>query len=119
MMGEHEMAKTVFDAMHGRGCKPNQKVYQTMVHYLCEKRNFDLAFRLCKDSMEKNWFPSVDTINRLLKGPMGISKDRNAKVIMKLVTGKKPPYSDDEMEVFRDILSQVPKKKKKKGRRIV
>jgi pentatricopeptide repeat protein len=114
MMGEHEMAKTVFDAMHGRGCKPNQKVYQTMIHYLCEKRNFDLAFRLCKDSMEKNWFPSVDTINRLLKGLMGISKDRNAKEIMKLVTGKKTPYSDDEMGVFRDILSQVPKKKRKK-----
>ncbi|KAJ1269030.1 hypothetical protein BS78_07G178900, partial [Paspalum vaginatum] len=105
MMGEHEMAKTVFGAMHGRGCKPNSKVYQTMVHYLCERRDFDLAFRLCKDSMEKNWFPSVDTINRLLKGLMAISKDRNAREIMKLVTGRKPSYSDDELKVFKDILS--------------
>ncbi|KAF8758081.1 hypothetical protein HU200_010744 [Digitaria exilis] len=105
MMGEHEMAKTVFGAMHGRGCKPNSKVYQTMVHYLCEKRDFDLAFRLCKDSMEKNWYPSVDTINQLLKGLMAISKDRNAREIMKLVTGRKPSYSDDEMKVFKEILS--------------
>jgi pentatricopeptide repeat protein len=105
MMGEHEMAKTVFGAMHGRGCKPNSKVYQTMVHYLCERRDFDLAFRFCKDSMEKNWFPSVDTINHLLKGLMAISKDRNAREIMKLVTGRKPSYSDGEMKVFKDILS--------------
>ncbi|GJN15834.1 hypothetical protein PR202_gb02777 [Eleusine coracana subsp. coracana] len=48
-------------------------------------RDYDLAFRLCKDSMEKNWFPSVDTIKQLLKGLMGISKDRNAKEIMKLL----------------------------------
>ncbi|RLM61901.1 pentatricopeptide repeat-containing protein [Panicum miliaceum] len=105
MMGEHEMAKTVFGTMHGSGCKPNSKVYQTMVHYLCEKRDFDLAFRLCKDSMEKNWFPSADTIGQLLKGLMAISKDMNAIEIMKLVTGKKPSYSDDEMKVFKDILS--------------
>lgn len=105
MMGEHEMAKTVFRAMHGRGCKPNSKVYQTMVHYLCERRDFELAFRLCKDSMEKNWFPNVDTINQLLKGLMAISKDRNAREIMKFVTGRKPSYSDDDMRVFKDILS--------------
>uniref|UniRef100_A0A0D9X9D3 Pentacotripeptide-repeat region of PRORP domain-containing protein n=1 Tax=Leersia perrieri TaxID=77586 RepID=A0A0D9X9D3_9ORYZ len=105
MMGEHEMAKTVFGAMHGRGCKPNAKVYQTMVHYLCERREFDLAFRLCKDSMEKNWFPSVNTINQLLKGLMSISKDRNAREIMKLVTGRKPSYSNDEVRTFQDILS--------------
>jgi len=105
MMGEHEMAKTVFGAMHGRGCKPNNKVYQTMVHYLCEKRDFDLAFRLCKDSMEKNWFPSATTIVQLLKGLMAISKDRNAREIMMLVAGRKPSYSDDEMKVFKDILS--------------
>ncbi|KAF0896026.1 hypothetical protein E2562_018156 [Oryza meyeriana var. granulata] len=105
MMGEHEMAKTVFGAMHGRGCKPNAKVYQTMVHYLCERREFDLAFRLCKDGMEKNWFPSVDAIYQLLKGLMSISKDRNAREIMKLVIGRKPSYSNDEVKTFQDILS--------------
>ncbi|KAG8047677.1 hypothetical protein GUJ93_ZPchr0008g13422 [Zizania palustris] len=104
-MGEHEMAKTVFGAMHGRGCKPNAKVYQTMVHYLCGRKEFDLAFRLCKDSMEKNWFPSVHTINQLLKGLMTISKDRNAREIMKLVIGRKSSYSNDEVKTFQDILS--------------
>lgn len=105
MMREHEMAKTVFGAMHGRGCKPNGKIYQTMVHYLCERREFDLAFRLCKDSMENNWFPSVDTIHHLLKGLMSISKDRNAGEIMKLVMGRKSSYSGDEVRAFQDILS--------------
>lgn len=119
MMGEHEMAKTIFGAMHGRGCKPNAKVYQTMIHYLCQRRDFDLAFRLCKDSMERSWFPSIDTIKQLLKGLIGISKDRNAKEIMKLVSGRKPSYSDDEIKAFRDILSQISKKRGKRGRHIV
>uniref|UniRef100_A0ACD6AMF0 Uncharacterized protein n=1 Tax=Avena sativa TaxID=4498 RepID=A0ACD6AMF0_AVESA len=105
LMGEHEMAQTVFGAMHGRGCKPNDRIYQTMVHYLCKRREFNLAFRLCKDSMEKNWFPSVDTIHHLLKGLMAIRKDRNAREIMKLVTERKPSYSGDEVKAFQDILS--------------
>lgn len=105
LMGEHEMAQTVFGAMHGRGCKPNDRVYQTMVHYLCKRRDFNLAFRLCKDSMEKNWFPSVDTIHHLLQGLMKIRKDRNAREILKLVTERQPSYSADEVKAFQDILS--------------
>ncbi|KAM0884445.1 hypothetical protein ACQ4PT_030971 [Festuca glaucescens] len=106
LMGEHEMAQTVFGAMHGRGCKPNDRVYQTMVHYLCKRRDFNFAFRLCKDSMEKNWFPSVDTIHHLLQGLMKIRKDRNAREIMKLVTERQPSYSGDEVKAFQDILSR-------------
>lgn len=106
MIGELEMAKRVFYAMHGRGCKPNSKIYQTMVHYLCEGRNFDLAFRLCKDSMEKNWFPSVGTIDKLLKGLMSTSKDRNAREIMKLVKARIPSYSINEIKNFQGILYQ-------------
>lgn len=105
MMGELEMAKRIFYAMHGRGCKPNSKIYQTMVHYLCKGGEFDLAFRLCKESMERNWFPSVDTIDKLLKGLLTISKDRNAREIMKLVKARTSPYSADQMKSFLDILS--------------
>ncbi|XP_072986598.1 uncharacterized protein [Typha latifolia] len=105
MMGEFAMAKRIFYAMHGRGCKPNSRIYQTMVHYLCDGREFDLAFSLCKDSMERNWFPNVDTISKVLKGLMTISKDRNAREIMKLVSARTPSFSTDEVKVFQDILS--------------
>ncbi|KAF3331050.1 pentatricopeptide repeat-containing protein [Carex littledalei] len=54
------MANNVFYSMSRRGCEPNGKIYQTMVHYLCEERDFGLAFRLCKKSMERNWYPSVE-----------------------------------------------------------
>lgn len=110
MMGVLEMAKRIFYAMHGRGCKPNSKIYQTMVHYLCKEGDFDLAFRLCKDSMERNWFPSVDTIDKLLKGLMTISKDRNAREIIKLVKSR-TSYSADQMKSFVDILSCGRRKK--------
>lgn len=104
MMGELEMAKRIFYAMRVRGCDPNSKVYQTMVHYLCEGGDFDLAFRLCKDSMERNWFPSVGTINKLLKGLMNISKDQNAKEILKLVEARRS-YSSNEVKELKNLLT--------------
>jgi hypothetical protein len=68
-------------------------------------RDFNLALRLCKDSMEKNWLPSVYTINWLLNGLMVIS--RNAREITNLVTGRKPSCSDDENGgLQRHLLSQ-------------
>ena len=112
MICELEMAKRIFLSMKGRGCKPNSKIYQTMVHYLCKGGEFDMAFRLCKDSMERNWFPSVDTVDRLLKGLMSISKDRNAREIMKFVSERKLPYSKDDLKAFSGILSHSRRQKR-------
>ncbi|XP_068635677.1 pentatricopeptide repeat-containing protein At1g80150, mitochondrial-like [Aristolochia californica] len=108
LIGHLDMAKRTFDALlHcNSGCKANHKIYQTMIHYLCKGEEYDLAFRLCKDSMVKNWFPSADTICKLFKGLMTISKDRNAKEIMMLVSGRVPPYSKDELTMFHAILSR-------------
>lgn len=105
MVGELEMAKRIFFAMPRRGCKQNSRIYQTMVHYLCKGGVFDLAFGLCKDSMERNWFPSIDTVNALLKGLITNLKVRNARTIMRLVKGRMPPYSTDELKAFQDIFS--------------
>ncbi|KAJ4781999.1 Pentatricopeptide repeat-containing protein [Rhynchospora pubera] len=105
MMGEAEMANIVFYSMSRRGCQPNQKIYQTMVHYLCEERDFGLAFRFCQRSMEKNWFLDVNTIKKLLKGLTDVSKDRNASEIMRLVVGRIPQYSSDEIMSFQEIIS--------------
>lgn len=63
-----------------------------------------MAFKLCKDSMEKNWFPNVDTIHNLLKGLQNNSKYRNAIEIFNLVRKKHPPYSIEELKTFQDIL---------------
>ncbi|WOL09559.1 hypothetical protein Cni_G18312 [Canna indica] len=104
MIGELEMAKQIFYAIHQWTLKPNSKIYQTMIHYLNKAGKFDLAFRLCKDSMERNWFPSVDTIKKLLEGLMSISKDRNAREILKLVKERKTSYSADEIKEFHDII---------------
>jgi pentatricopeptide repeat protein len=105
MMGKVAMANTVFYSMSRRGCEPNRKIYQTMIHYLCEERDFGLAFRLCKKSMERNWFPSVDTIKKLLKGLIAVSKDRNASDIMSLVIRRIPHYSSEEIMSFQEIMS--------------
>ncbi|RZC62406.1 hypothetical protein C5167_024204 [Papaver somniferum] len=79
------MAKKVYSALHYKGGKPNRMIYQTMIHYLCEGGEFDEAFRMCKDSMGKNWFPSFVTIGKLLVGLLMSSKSRNANILMALV----------------------------------
>ncbi|KAG9449275.1 hypothetical protein H6P81_009240 [Aristolochia fimbriata] len=108
LIGRLDMAKRSFNALcHCNSeCKVNGKIYQTMIHYLSEGEEYDLAFKFCKDSMLKNWFPSVDTICKLLKGLMKISKDRNAKEIMMLVRGRVPPYSKDVLTMLQAILSR-------------
>ncbi|KAJ3677587.1 hypothetical protein LUZ60_003311 [Juncus effusus] len=105
MMGESQMAKNVFYAINRRDCDLNERIYQTMIHYLCEEREFELGFRLCKKSIEKNWYPSVDTIRKLMKGLMAVKKERNASEIMKLVVKRGKKYSIDELVVFRRILN--------------
>ncbi|KAF3320162.1 pentatricopeptide repeat-containing protein [Carex littledalei] len=105
--GEVKMANNVFYSMSRRGCEPNRKIYQTMVHYLCEERDFGLAFRLCKKSMERNWYPSVDTIRKLLKGLIAVSKDINASEIMRLVVRRIPRYSSEEIMSFQEIVSRT------------
>ncbi|KAK9101976.1 hypothetical protein Sjap_019230 [Stephania japonica] len=107
--GYIDMAKRVFSALHGEGYKPNCKIYQTMIHYLCKSGEFDLAYTFCKDSMSNNWFPSVDTICKLLEGLLRNSKHGQAKAIMKMIKRRIPPFPVKELEVFESILSQSPK----------
>ncbi|KAL3511874.1 hypothetical protein ACH5RR_024591 [Cinchona calisaya] len=57
----------VYSHVNYRGIEPNIKIYQTMIHYLCRAGDFDLAYTMTKNSMEKNWFPSIDTILKLLE----------------------------------------------------
>ncbi|XP_058113125.1 pentatricopeptide repeat-containing protein At1g80150, mitochondrial [Magnolia sinica] len=105
-LGNLDMAKRVYDSLQSKGCKPNVKIYQTMIHYLCEGGEYDTAFRLCIDSMSRNWFPSTDSICRLLEGLMKNSKDRNGREIMKLVRGRIPPYSADDLKTLQAIFSR-------------
>ncbi|XP_026384267.1 pentatricopeptide repeat-containing protein At1g80150, mitochondrial-like [Papaver somniferum] len=99
------MAKKVYSALHYKGGKPNRMIYQTMIHYLCEGGEFDEAFRMCKDSMGKNWFPSFVTIGKLLVGLLMSSKSRNANILMALVRERTPTFSKKEIEHLEYVSS--------------
>ncbi|KAL6539138.1 hypothetical protein OROGR_011787 [Orobanche gracilis] len=104
----YKMAMKVYLSFQDDGYKPNQKIYQTMIHYICMAGEFDLAYTMCKDSMEKNWYPSVHTINNLLEGlvkdgkPVRIDK---AKSIYSLALKRKSSFSDAQIETMQSILS--------------
>ncbi|KAL3655482.1 hypothetical protein CASFOL_001268 [Castilleja foliolosa] len=103
--GFYEMAMRVYSAFHDEGFKPNQKIYQTMIHYLCVAGKFDLAYTMCKDSMQKNWFPSVHTINNLLEVLKKDGKVDKAKYIYSLAMKRKPRFSPAQIETMKSILS--------------
>ncbi|XP_042508089.1 pentatricopeptide repeat-containing protein At1g80150, mitochondrial-like [Macadamia integrifolia] len=104
--GYPEMARRVYSALCEKGYKPNRMIFQTLIHYECIAGDFSLAFRISKDSMERNWFPSVHTLCKLLEGLWKKAEYRKARVIMILIQRRKPPYSTDELEVFQSILSK-------------
>ncbi|KAK6127936.1 hypothetical protein DH2020_038313 [Rehmannia glutinosa] len=104
-----DMAMRVYSAFQGEGYKPNQKIYQTMIHYLCRTREFDLAYSMCKDSMQKNWFPSEFTINNLLEGLLKdgkLDKLDKAKYIYRLARKRRPTFSAAQIETMKSILSR-------------
>ncbi|KAG8656286.1 hypothetical protein MANES_04G115200v8 [Manihot esculenta] len=104
--GYLEMAKRVYSALHAKGYKPNVKIYQTMIHYLCKGGEFDLAYTMCKDCMRRNWFLNVDTIYALLEG---LKKNRHfgkAKMIVTLAQRRVPPFSSNQLSSFQSILSR-------------
>lgn len=104
--GYLEMAKRVYSALHGKGYKPNIKIYQTMIHYLCKGRDFDLAYTMCKDCMQKNWYPNVDTIHALLEGLKRGKQLGKAKAVMMLVRKRVPPFSSKQLGDLQTILSK-------------
>ncbi|KAJ4964112.1 hypothetical protein NE237_024051 [Protea cynaroides] len=106
LSGYPEMARRVYSALCDKGYKPNRMIYQTLIHYDCAAEEFNLAFRMCKDSMEKKWFPSVDTICKLLEGLQKKAEFTKARIIMMLVQRRKPPYSADVLGVFQSIISE-------------
>ncbi|XP_022889694.1 pentatricopeptide repeat-containing protein At1g80150, mitochondrial-like isoform X1 [Olea europaea var. sylvestris] len=107
--GYLEMVTRVFNAFCHEGYKPNQKIYQTLIHYLCRAGNFDLAYTFCKDSMQKNWYPSVDSICKLLEGlrkDKKLDKLEKAKYIFLLAQKRVPPFSSDQISAMKSTLSR-------------
>ncbi|XP_047945920.1 pentatricopeptide repeat-containing protein At1g80150, mitochondrial-like isoform X2 [Salvia hispanica] len=108
-MGNLKMAMYVYSAFRSEGYKPNQKIYQTLIHYFCEAREFDMAYNMCKQSMENNWYPSVGTINNLIEGLVRdgkLEKLDKAKHIYSLSLKRKPPFNPAQIELMKSIVSR-------------
>ncbi|XP_022721231.1 pentatricopeptide repeat-containing protein At1g80150, mitochondrial-like [Durio zibethinus] len=106
--GYFEMAKRVYSALECRSeYKPNAKIHQTMIHYLCKGGDYNLAYTMCKGCMRKNWFPNVDTIYSLLQGLMKNGQLGKAKMIMILVRNRIPPFSSAQLDSLQSVLSKT------------
>ncbi|GAB2224336.1 hypothetical protein Droror1_Dr00005091 [Drosera rotundifolia] len=99
-----DMAKRVYSAFLGRGYKPNVRIYQTMVHYLCEVGEFNLAYTMCKDCMKKNWSLNVDTVGRLIEGLKNCGNPHKARQVLMLAERRHPPFPRIKLDAFRSIL---------------
>ncbi|KAK9742702.1 hypothetical protein RND81_03G192200 [Saponaria officinalis] len=101
-----DMAMRVYSALHGRGCKANLQIYQTMVHYLCKAGHFDSAYNMCKECLKKNWTINVGTICVLLKGLKSVGSVHNAWMIIGLVEKRRPPFPVTQLDAFKSILGK-------------
>ncbi|KAK9054802.1 hypothetical protein SSX86_025881 [Deinandra increscens subsp. villosa] len=104
--GYIDMAKRVYSALHDEGYKPNARIYQTMMHYLCREGEFDMAYTICKNSMEKNWFPSVDSIYQLLQGLQSTGKISKARFILTLVHKRVPSFPAKQLTIMESFLKK-------------
>ncbi|XVF86478.1 hypothetical protein PTKIN_Ptkin18bG0043600 [Pterospermum kingtungense] len=106
--GYLEMAKRVYSSLECHSeYKPNVKIYQTMIHYLCKGGDYNLAYTMCKSSMRKNWFPNVDTIYSLLQGLVKSGQLGKAKMIMTLVRSRTPPFASTQLDFLQSVLSKT------------
>ncbi|XP_071725511.1 pentatricopeptide repeat-containing protein At1g80150, mitochondrial-like [Rutidosis leptorrhynchoides] len=104
--GYIDMAKRVYSALHDEGYKPNARIYQTMMHYLCREGEFDMAYTMCKNSMEKNWYPSINSIYQLLQGLQTAGKIEQVRFILSLVHKKVPPFSSSQLGIMESFLKK-------------
>ncbi|XP_071700882.1 pentatricopeptide repeat-containing protein At1g80150, mitochondrial-like [Rutidosis leptorrhynchoides] len=104
--GYIDMAKRVYSALHDEGYKSNARIYQTMMHYLCREGEFDMAYTMCKNSMEKNWFPSINSIYKLLQGLQKSGKIDKARFIISLVHKKVPSFSSIQLGIMESYLKK-------------
>ncbi|KAK7271170.1 hypothetical protein RJT34_26833 [Clitoria ternatea] len=105
LAGYGDMAKRVYSALLGKGYKPNAKIYQTMIHYLCRNREFDVAYTMCKDSIWKNWWPDVNTICVLLQGLKGTGQISKGIVIITSAKKRVPPFSSAHLASMQSALT--------------
>ncbi|KAI7741860.1 hypothetical protein M8C21_026576 [Ambrosia artemisiifolia] len=104
--GYIDMAKRVYSVLHDECYKPNARIYQTMMHYLCKEGEVDMAYTTCKNSMEKNWFPSVDSIYQLLQGLQTTRKIDKARFIVSLVHKRVPPLPVKQLRIMKSFLKK-------------
>ncbi|GAA0164316.1 hypothetical protein LIER_19982 [Lithospermum erythrorhizon] len=100
-----DMVERVCSDFYRRGYKPNEKIYQTIIHYLCKSGDYDLAFTKCQESMKCNHFPSLHSIYMLLQGLWKNNRRDKAIYIMTLVRKRVPPYKKDQLQAMQSILS--------------
>ncbi|OMP00074.1 hypothetical protein COLO4_12925 [Corchorus olitorius] len=106
--GYLEMAKGVYSSLRARSVdKPNVKIYQTMVHYLCKGGEYDMAYTMCKECMRQNRFLNICTIHSLLKGLMGTGQVDKARMMMKLVRSRVPRFSSTQLKYLQSALSRL------------
>jgi pentatricopeptide repeat protein len=105
LAGYHEMAVMIFYGLRRKGYKTSANIYQTMIHYLCKREDFDQAYTMCKDSMRKNWYPSVGTVFMLLEGLKRFGKIDKAKEIVALAESRKPPFYSGYLASMQSMLS--------------
>ncbi|PQQ01003.1 pentatricopeptide repeat-containing protein [Prunus yedoensis var. nudiflora] len=100
-------ANKLIGLMQNVGITPDEVTYNLVIKgFFQAGGDFDLAYTMCKDCMQKNWYPNVDTIHTLLEGLKRGKQLGKAKAIMMLVRKRVPPFSSKQLGDLQTILSK-------------
>ncbi|XP_010241042.1 PREDICTED: pentatricopeptide repeat-containing protein At3g13160, mitochondrial-like [Nelumbo nucifera] len=94
--GNLEEAKKIYSELEKNDCTPNRPTYETLVPCLCEKEDFGLAFKLCKESLNRC---RVDAglLQVVVDGLVKESKVEDAKKLVEL--GRSKSYSRSSLKM--------------------
>ncbi|CAI9110737.1 OLC1v1010811C1 [Oldenlandia corymbosa var. corymbosa] len=89
--GMMDEALKVYEDLEVNCCKPNAATYRTLVFHLCKKQMFERAHKIYKQSMMVNKIPDFNTLKHLVEGLVKMSREQQARGVIKTVKKKFPP----------------------------
>ncbi|KAL5703357.1 hypothetical protein ACHQM5_028458 [Ranunculus cassubicifolius] len=80
--GMLEEACKVYDDLGKNGCVPNGATYRSLIVQLCKTKDFEKAYEVFKESVQKNKTQSYDVLKKLADGLVKSSKRKEAKELI-------------------------------------
>ena len=109
LLQELDTAKDLYDEMISKGLKAKAECFLTLVHFLCQGKDFDFegALRICDDRISSGWFPNVMTMSTLVRGLASTNKLDEARRITRLLKKRFRTNAEIWEQIEMELLNET------------